>query len=45
MRFDSRTYPAAYSASLAGTSLPGRAARGSVSPRKAICQPGENLSI
>jgi len=28
MRFDSRTYPAAYSASLAGTSLPGRAARG-----------------
>ena len=38
MRFDSRGLARAYSHSLAGTALPGRAARGPVHPRKAACQ-------
>ncbi len=43
-QFDSRDYARAYS-SLAGAAIPGRAARGSISPRKATCQvPASGLS-
>jgi hypothetical protein len=45
MRFDSRTYTAAYSHHSPGH-FPGRAARGSVPPRKAICQvSGERVAL